>query len=243
MMKLRVIGTGSKGNAYLVSDSNDNVLILDAGIKAKQIFAEIGDNANVCGCLVTHEHKDHSRAVFDLALRGVRIGASAGTINTIGADKTVNVESLKALQTYAYGVYTVMPFKVQHDAEEPFGFLVRHRETKETLLYVTDTYYLRNTFPGVMYWIIECNYVDADSLLGLEMNRRLRLMQSHMSLERLKQTLAANDLRRTMKIVLVHLSDSNSDEERMVSEIEKLTGIETIVARAGMEIELDVNPF
>lgn len=243
MMRLRVIGTGSSGNSYLVSDNNDNVLILDAGIRAKRIFAEIDDNANVCGCLVTHEHNDHSRAVFDLALRGVRIGASDGTINAIGAGKTINVESLKALQTYAYGVYTVMPFKVQHDAAEPFGFLVRHRETKETLLYATDTYYLRNTFPGVMYWMIECNYVDADSLRGLEMNRRLRLMQSHMSLERLKQTLAANDLRQTMKIVLVHLSDSNSDEERMISEIEKLTGIETIAARAGMEISLSENPF
>ena len=238
-----MIGTGSKGNAYLVSDSNDNVLVLDAGIRAKRIFAEIDDNAKVCGCLVTHEHNDHSRAVFDLALRGVRIGASAGTINTIGADKTINVESLKALQTYAYGVYTVMPFKVQHDAAEPFGFLVRHRGTKETLLYVTDTYYLRNTFPNVNYWIVECNYVDADSLRGLELNRRLRLMRSHMSLENLKRTLTANDLRQTMKIVLVHLSDSNSDEVRMVSEIEKLTGIETIAARAGMEIELNVNPF
>jgi len=242
-MRLSVVGTGSSGNSYVLSDKNKNVLILDAGMSAKKIMAYIENDSNICGCCVGHEHKDHSRAVFDLALRGVRIGASAGTINTIGADKTVNVESLRAQQTYAYGVYTVMPFKVQHDAEEPFGFLVRHRETKETLLYVTDTYYLRNTFPGVMYWIIECNYVDADSLLGLEMNRRLRLMQSHMSLARLKQTLAANDLRQTMKIVLVHLSDSNSDEERMVSEIEKLTGIETIAARAGMEISLSENPF
>jgi hypothetical protein len=55
--------------------------------------------------------------------------------------------------------------------------------------------------------------------------------------------LMANDLTQCKKIVLLHLSDGNSDALRMKNEVEDLTGIETIVADAGMEIDLGECPF
>ena len=64
-----------------------------------------------------------------------------------------------------------------------------------------------------------------------------------MSLRHLKEALLANDLSKTLKIVLVHLSDSRSDEQRMVKEIREATGIETIAASNGMSIPLQLCPF
>lgn len=64
-----------------------------------------------------------------------------------------------------------------------------------------------------------------------------------MSLNRLCDTLQANDLSQAVKIILVHLSDKRSDEKRMVETVQELTGIETIAADAGMSIELNLTPF
>ena len=93
------------------------------------------------------------------------------------------------------------------------------------------------------YWLVECNYcedlVDAETDLTL----RRRLKESHMSLRRLLDALQKNDLTETAKIVLVHLSDQRSDERRMVTEIQEMTGIETVAANAGMTIELERIPF
>ena len=140
------------------------------------------------------------------------------------------------------------PFLTEHDAAEPLGFLIRNDMTGEVILYATDTYYLRHTFPGVHYWLIECNYCDdlVDQMLfdgELNLELRNRLKKSHLSLDRLKEALTANDLSVTRNIILCHLSDVRSDEERMVREVEALTGIPTVAADRGMVIPLELAPF
>lgn len=126
--------------------------------------------------------------------------------------------------------------------------MIRCRFTGETLLYATDTYYLRNTFPGVHYWIVECNHcraiMDAQYEKGLmDSAMRRRLITAHMSLERLLEALKANDLSKTRKIVLIHLSDERADEAEMVERVGAFTGIPTVAARDGMEIDLELTPF
>jgi phosphoribosyl 1,2-cyclic phosphodiesterase len=56
-------------------------------------------------------------------------------------------------------------------------------------------------------------------------------MQSHFSLENVKEFLKANDLSRVRQIWLLHLSDGNSDAELFKQEIEKLTGKLIFVAQ------------
>ena len=59
-MKLKVIGSSSKGNGYaLIAD--DEILLIEAGCKLievkKAIDWQIG---KVVGCLVSHRHGDHA---------------------------------------------------------------------------------------------------------------------------------------------------------------------------------------
>lgn len=238
-MKLYVAATGSSGNAYALIGRDGETLFLDAGEPCKALLPHLPNIRKVKGVCLTHEHFDHSRYVGDYLLRGYKVFASAGTWQGLGR----HYVGCKPMHQVKSGPFTILPFETQHDAAEPFGFLIRYRPTGETVLYATDTYYLRYTFPGVNYWIVECNYcedlIDAETDAAL----RNRLKESHMSLRRLQDTFRANDLREAAKIVLVHLSDKRSDEQRMVFEIERQTGIETVAASPGMMIDLELTPF
>jgi phosphoribosyl 1,2-cyclic phosphodiesterase len=243
-VRLSVIATGSSGNCFALT-AGEEILLLDAGIPIRRIIGAVKDFRAVAGCLVTHEHRDHCAAAGSLAGLGVRVLASKGTIE---AACLTGLKTVQARVVAQVGNFTVLPFATQHDAEEPLGFVVRYEPTQEVALYATDTYYLRFKFPGVNYWIVECNYVGeivndqfAKGVIDLEL--RNRLIKSHMSLKHLKDALQENDLSATRKIVLVHLSDERSDERRMMNEIQAVTGIETVAAAAGMEIDLTLSPF
>ena len=238
-MRLYVVSTGSKANCYVLSADNGESVILDAGVPIKKVLPHIPDVHKVVACMVTHEHSDHARAIRDFTLRGIPIIASKGTLDAFG----MNGKGYEELKPVKLNSFTIMPFAVQHDAAEPFGFLIRYNPTGETVLYATDTYYLKYTFPNTNYWIIECNFCD--SLIDGETDAALRnrLKESHMSLNRLCDTLKANDLSQTAKIVLVHLSDKRSDETRMVQTVTDTTEIETIAADADMDIDLNLTPF
>lgn len=144
--------------------------------------------------------------------------------------------------------FAILPFDVQHDAEQPLGYLIQYRPTGFKTLFITDSYYCKYKFRGVHLLMIECNYIKetldqniADGRIPEAM--KPRLLQSHFSLENVKKFLRANDLSQCRKIVLLHLSDANSHAKRMVSEIEQLTGIETVVAEKGLELELELYPY
>ena len=246
-MKLKVVATGSAANCYVLYSDSGESLILDAGVPVRQVLPAIPDFRKVSGCLVTHEHNDHARAWQDYSMRGIPVLMSAGTYKALNQSKAMidyfTPTLVKHMKRLKLGNYFVMPFQVQHDATEPIGFLIQYRPTGETVLYATDTYYLRYTFPGVNYWVVECNYCE--ELINEETDAvlRNRLKESHMSLRRLKDALAANDLTETAKIVLVHLSDSRSNERQMVDEITEQTGLEVVAAAAGMKINLTLTPF
>jgi ribonuclease BN (tRNA processing enzyme) len=59
-----------------------------------------------------------------------------------------------------------------------------------------------------------------------------------MSLQTCIKTLKANDLSQVNNIVLIHLSDRNSDESRFKSDVERATGKVVHVADKGMIVEL-----
>ena len=60
-MKFTVLGSGSSGNAVLISSEKTNVLV-DAGLSAREILRrlfEVGVEG-LDGILLTHEHSDHA---------------------------------------------------------------------------------------------------------------------------------------------------------------------------------------
>lgn len=248
-MNLRVINSGSKGNSYLL-ESPTGTLILDAGVNFKEIQrASNFDFSKVVGCLVTHEHRDHSKAVKDVLKAGIDVFMSVGTAKVLD----IKHHRLYTVHTgttgqFTVGDFTVLPFDTQHDASEPFGYLIYYKPTGEKLIFVTDTYYLKHKFRELDYILIETNYCKDTLNYNIEngyiaREMKNRLLESHFSLEHVKEFLTANDLSKVKTIVLLHLSCNNSDSERMIREITELTGKEVVIAEAGKNIPLELYPF
>lgn len=246
-MKLKVISTGSKGNAYILSNENE-ALLIEAGVSIKDIKQVLNfDFSKVVGCIVTHEHLDHAKSILEVTKCGIDVYASRGTIKERSCLKLSRVKIIKSLDTFHLGNFRIRAFDVKHDAAEPLGFLIEHPDCGKTL-FLTDTYYCKYSFPGLNNIIIEANYSKEiiDRKYGPDSDKeflRNRILKSHFSLENCKGMLAANDLSQVNNIVLIHLSDSNSDEKQFVKEVYEQTGKNVTAAVNGMEIMFNKTPF
>lgn len=229
-----MLASGSKGNAYLISDGVTQIL-LECGISIKRIRKGLDFRlSEVKACLVTHEHGDHSKAITDVLRAGIDIYTSPGTIGALGLENH-RLRPVKDKQSFEVGTWQVIAFDTQHDAKEPLGFLLHSKATSERLVFATDTYYVRYKFPRLTHVMIECNYasdiLQANVDAGLvHPAMRKRLLTSHFSLDNVKEFLKANDLSQVREIWLLHLSDGNSDAERFKKEIMELTGKPTFIA-------------
>lgn len=242
-MKLTVIGSGSKGNCYILRDS-DEALIIECGVHFDEVKEAMNyDLQKVCGILITHEHKDHCKGVPDALTNGMNVYATKGTIEGM-AIKSHRLNAITIDRPFFVGKFKIIPVKVMHDAKEPCGFFIKHSECGN-LLFITDTYYVPNRFANINNILIEANYCDMIIDSKEKTNRfvRDRVIQSHMSLKTCKEFLAANDLTKVNNIVLIHLSDSNSDARRFINEVEQQTGKNVFVAEKGMIIDINLTPF
>lgn len=228
MITIHTLATGSKGNCYHITDGS-TALLLECGIKYKDIQRKLNyETDKLAGCLVTHEHKDHCKSILDVLKAGIDCYMSFGTAEAIGIESHYRVRSVKAKQQFQIGTWTILPFDVQHDVSEPLGFLMMNQQG-EKLLFATDTYYIKYKFSGLTHIMVECNYaediVDVNTASGrIPKVVAKRLLRSHFSLGNVKEFLKSNDLSKVQEIWLLHLSDTNSDEERFKREVAELTG-------------------
>lgn len=248
-MQLKILASSSKGNCYILENDSE-ALIIECGITVSDIKRALNFSfVKVAGCLVSHEHLDHSKCIRDLMRLGVNIYTSRGTIRQL--ELPVNhhrLMSIQAGEVVRAGRFKVLPFKIHHDAAEPLGFIINHRETGN-VLFITDAIYVENTFKNIHNIIIEANFsqdiIDERLANGSSPEfLRNRIFKSHMSLETCKQTLRANDLSKVNNIVLIHLSDGNSNAVLFRQEIESCTAKRVFVADAGIIIDhFNKEPF
>lgn len=227
MINIKTLASGSSGNCYHITDGS-TPLLLECGISYRDIQKALDFNTmDITGVLVTHEHKDHCKAVKEVSGRGFDIYMSQGTKDAIGINHH-RIKTVVSKKQFKIGTWTVLPFEVEHDVSEPFGFLLANQDG-DKLLFATDTYYIRYRFKDLTHIMVECNYsmdiLEQNIASGLipEVMKR-RLIKSHFSLENVKEFLKSNDLSKVKEIHLLHLSDNNSHESRFKQEIQELTG-------------------
>lgn len=248
-MELVVLGSSSSGNCYVLQNESE-ALVIEAGVSLLEVKKAVDFNmGKIAGVLVSHEHGDHAGNVNDFLNARINVWLSEGTDNAIkgkikGAHLPLLIEAGSKMQV---GGFTVLPFDIKHDAAEPLGFLINHPETG-TILFATDTYYLPYKFEGLSNIMIECNYrmdllqkrIDSGKV---PTKLRDRTLESHMSFDTCLEALQANDLRKVNNIVLIHLSDGNSNAEEFKADIHKATGKTVHVADKGLRIKFDKTPF
>lgn len=247
-MKLQVIGSSSKGNCYILKSAKGS-LLLECGISIKEISKAIDFNySDIVGCVISHEHMDHCKSVYNVMGMGIDCYMSEGTSIALN----VKGHRVKILNDHNFpvevGNFYIVPFATEHDAKQPLGFLIQEISSGEKLLFATDTYYIRYNFPGINYIMIECNYVPEILYANVEAGlvsefRKDRLLKSHFSLDNVLEFIKANDMSTVKKIILMHLSDENSNAVRMIAEISALSQRSVVIADPGMVIDLSKAPF
>lgn len=247
-MKLHVIGTGSKGNAYLLTNGRE-ALLLECGVNIQDIKKALEfDLRPVVACLLTHEHGDHSCSINQVLGLGIPVWSSFGTHQALRTESHHRARFLHADHTqHVGGSFKVKAYPIRHDCAEPFCFLIHHPDCG-TVLFMTDTEFSEYKFRELNQIIIEANHdikiLDERIAAGESAAVvRDRVIQSHMSLETCKQTLKSYDLSRVENVVLIHMSSKNSDKTRFRAEIQQATGKMVHVAENGKIIDFNLKPY
>ena len=150
--------------------------------------------------------------------------------------KNYRTKIVKANKRQQIGNFTILPFDVIHDAEEPLGFLIKHQDIG-TLLFITDTCYCEYNFKNVNSILVECNYIKENlEEYCIETSLSVRIKESHFELENVIDFLKASDLSKTRNLMLLHLSDKHGDSQIMKEKVEEATGIPVLIAEKSTEI-------
>lgn len=246
-MRLKILGSSSAGNGY-VFDNGKESLLVECGMPYKSIQKAVDfDISRIKGCVISHEHGDHTKHIHKVLDARIPCYMSAGTAEALKVEDNALVRHTEEFKAYRLGGFTIQGFSVQHDAAEPFGYLIHHKEMG-TVLFATDTYYLKYRFDGLSNILIECNYrldileenVEAGRIAKPQCDRTIK---SHLSYETCKEILLANDLSKVNNIVLIHLSPGNSNASEFMQGIKELTGKTVHIADKGMIINFDKSPF
>lgn len=226
-MIFKSLASSSAGNAYIVEDGSTS-LLLECGISEKELKKRTNFNlSKVAGCLVTHEHKDHCRAIKKILDGGIPVYSSYGTAVALDEGR---IRCLEDKQTVLIGSFAVMAFKTFHDAAEPFGFLIQSMADGERLLFATDTCNIQYRFRDLDWIAVECNY-DKDILdrsEHLPKKVKDRIKNSHFEigsclkfLQEIDAFFDGKGLQNCKKIFLLHLSDACSNENDFKAFFEK----------------------
>ena len=227
-MIIKVIATGSDGNCIWISDGQTSML-LDAGIPFKRIQLSCEYQlGSLSGCLLTHEHQDHSKAIRQLIRRGINIYSSKGTLDACDIANMAFCHAVHSLESFGVGSFEIYPFKVHHDAAEPLGFCIWSNRSQEKILFFTDTGYIDYRFSGLTHILGECNYdpklVDDNIKSGeFPATHKLRLFRYHMSIETFLEVLRVNDDGKLRHVYPLHTSFRNGDIEDFRMRIHGIT--------------------
>ncbi len=232
-MRFTVLGSGSTGNAVLISSENTNVLV-DAGMSSREIIrrlVEVGvDPYKLDGILITHEHSDHAgglrvllRAVdcpvyisrpteaafYDTRAGGLNGESESSKRQAALKNKTVEIESTSE---FRIGDIDFEPFSVPHDAADNFGFVAKKDGVKLATLmdfgHISDL--IKEKLKGCDAIVIESNHsrdmLRACSVYSWDLKQRILSRTGHLSNEDLSDWLQGEFDGSARHIVLAHLS-------------------------------------
>ena len=232
-MKVTVLGSGSSGNAVLISTEKTKVLV-DAGLSAKQILeriAAVGEEAaKIDAVLITHEHSDHagglrvllksvncpvfiSEATED-SYYGTRKGASNGDSEAVKRrdclkNRTVRIESSRE---FRIGDIDFEPFTVPHDAADNFGFIAKKDGVRIATLmdFGHVTTLIKEKLRNCAAIVVESNHsrdmLKTCPIYSWDLKQRILSRTGHLSNEDLSDWLTNDFDGSARDIVLAHLS-------------------------------------
>ena len=223
MFKFCNLYSGSSGNCSFIETDKTKILV-DCGVSFKKIKEGLEsinqDIHDIDAVLITHEHSDHIKGLGVLSKNiDVPIYANKKTLDEI--EKKYFISSTKPFVTdelFEINDLKVLPFSIPHDAADPVGFTINHKNKKISL--ATDIGHVENKLYKNLnessFVLLESNY-EPDMLKSssypYSLKHRILGPEGHLSNEdasKVIKTLANNGLN---NIMLGHLSKENNFPE------------------------------
>lgn len=245
-MKFASLGSGSEGNALLISAASDSqdspdstTIMLDCGFGLRETerrLQRLGQEpGSLAGILVTHEHSDHVGGVFKLARRyQLPVWLSFGTWQAVREAATgVDVRFCRDNVPFTIGALELLPYTVPHDAREPLQYVARDGRLQLGVL--TDaghpTPHLLGSLGACDALLLECNHdvaLLAESRYPPSLKSRIGGPFGHLSNANASEILAGLDRSRLNKIVGAHLSQQNNTPALARQAMDDVVGAEAI---------------
>lgn len=214
MIKIAFLGSGSKGNATLISDGVSLILI-DMGLTKSRLQAGCAlfgkQLEDIDAAFFTHNHNDHVSGHKYLP-NGLKVYASFDFKEPPAASL------IKAGDEIKVGDISVTALPASHDAPNPFSFLIQVGE--ERLAYITDTGYIpKKTFKAIVncdYYLLESNHdpsLEAHSGRAATLVARVLGKKGHLSNEDSAKYFLKAHGEKTKACYLAHLSDDCNTPE------------------------------
>ena len=236
-MTLKVIGSGSDGNAYILDNGTER-LLLECGVKWSSIVKALGYSLeDVVGCLCSHRHGDHAASIHNALIYRIPVYSCADV-----CERHRGAVLIEPGKKYRIGRFIVQPIPVQHTVE-CYAFLIEHPDCGR-ILFCTDLSDFPYKLKDINHFLIEANYSDEIILERLCRNEMVRSRSvAHLSIDKCVEVLRRNVSPFTNTITLLHLSVENSDAEGFITAVKESVGITAEIALPGLEVELKKEEF
>lgn len=218
-MRFASLGSGSLGNATLVS-VNSTLVLVDCGFTTKEVEKRLTklniDPQSITAILVTHEHGDHAKGVGPLSRKyNLPVYMSHGTYVSRKYGDLPNLTLIAEGDDLSIEDLQVTPVTVPHDAREPLQFTFHHGGKKLGVL--TDL--------GSISERIISAYNECDALF-LEANHDVTMLANgpyppslrtrvggpwgHLNNQQTASLLSSLSLSKIQHIVIGHISKKNN---------------------------------
>lgn len=238
MIRFTVLGSGSSGNAVLISSETTRVLV-DVGMSAREMnrrLIEVGeDPAKLDAILITHEHSDHAGGLrvflgsvdcpvfISEATEESYLATKRGAQNSESEAKKRataikdRTERIVSDRDFRIGDIDFEPFAVPHDAADNFGFVANNGgvrvATVMDLGHFTDL--TNQKLKGCDAIVIESNHsidmLKACSVYSWDLKQRIMSSNGHLSNEQLSDWLIGSFDGSARHIILSHLSQKANE--------------------------------
>jgi phosphoribosyl 1,2-cyclic phosphodiesterase len=223
VIRLVVLGSGSKGNAFAVV-SGEEALLVEAGFGPKSLLRRAAaagvDVDRIQGILLTHEHGDHARGGVALAARlRVPVLCSRGTWKALGRPEGIAHQTVRPARPFDHGAFRIEGCLISHDAAEPLAVAVEVSGVR--IAFATDigrpTGGVRYLFRKAHGAVIESNYDEVLLRTGRyppSVQHRIAGSTGHLSNHAAADLLAEVCHAGLNAVVLAHLSQQCNTAER-----------------------------
>ena len=235
MAEFRVISSGSQGNAYIVECKNET-LLLELGVPFNDIMASLDYNIpKVVGAIVSHNHSDHANK--NTIAKMLKYGIPVYSCEEVShANKGVTIAK-KGRKT-SIGGFKIQPIPLQHSCE-CFGYVIETPDNQK-IVFATDCCEFPFRVKNVNHWLIECNWSEEVLIDNMCNNAEMRSRhEQHLELNDTLFALKENFSPTMNTIVLLHLSNGNSNERMFKSRISEELGFFNVhIAKKGLTLQL-----